>query len=546
MPWPAGTAERQELWRLRVKNDLLSLALTDKTYEESKEIQAKRYQQVLKRINRLDADDVFENFINSFARTLDPHSSYMSPRHSEEYRIQMSLSYQGIGASLQLDEDYVTVLGVLPGGPAAIDGRMKPKDRIIAVGQGDDGTMVDVIGWELDEVVQLIRGASGTMVRLQIMPGDTAPGEADYELDLVRDKIKLEEQAAKSSILDIDRDAQSFRVGIIEVPSFYQDFDARSRGEKDFVSTTRDVRRLIGELEAEDVDGLVIDLRGNGGGHLSEATALSGLFIDSGPVVQLRDTNGRIEVLKDPEPSTVYDGPLVVLVDRYSASASEIFAAAIQDYRRGVVIGQQTFGKGTVQNLYVLDQYTRKDLEPGLGQLTLTIGKYYRVTGDSTQHRGVIPDIELPSLLDTDTGGERSRPGALPWDQITATRFSSQLPLDDTIIFLSEGQQVRSVGDPDFQYLVQDIAALDALRTQNSVSLNLELRRAELDTRRQARLDRENDRRTALGLEPLESTEKLDEAERPDILLQQAAEIATDLVLLKSGEPAFLTDLSLH
>jgi len=470
----------------------------------------------------------------------------MSPRHSEEYRIQMSLSYQGIGASLQLDEDYVTVLGILPGGPAAIDGRMKPKDRIIAVGQGGDGTMVDVIGWELDEVVQLIRGASGTMVRLQIMPGDTAPGEADYELDLVRDKIKLEEQAAKSSILDIDRDAQSFRVGIIEVPSFYQDFDARSRGEKDFVSTTRDVRRLIEELEAEDVDGLVIDLRGNGGGHLSEATALSGLFIESGPVVQLRDTNGRIEVLKDPEPSKVYDGPLVVLVDRYSASASEIFAAAIQDYRRGIVIGQQTFGKGTVQNLYVLDQYTRKDLEPGLGQLTLTIGKYYRVTGDSTQHRGVIPDIELPSLLDTDNVGESSRPGALPWDQITATRFSSQLPLDDTIIFLSEGQQVRSVGDPDFEYLVQDIAALDALRTQNSVSLNLELRRAELDTRRQARLDRENHRRTALGLEPLESTEKLDEAERPDILLQQAAEIATDLVLLKSGEPAFLTDLSLH
>ena len=546
MPWPANTAQRRELWRLRVKNDLLSLALTDKTYEESEEILAKRYKQVLKRINQLDADDVFENFINSFARTLDPHSSYMSPRHSEEYRIQMSLSYQGIGASLQLDEEYVTVLGIIPGGPAAIDGRMKPKDRIISVGQGDDGSMVDVIGWQLDEVVQLIRGASGTMVRLQILPGDTAPGEADYELDLVRDKIKLEEQAAKSSVLDIDRDGESFRVGIIEVPSFYQDFDARSRGEKDFVSTTRDVRRLIGELEGENVDGLVIDLRGNGGGHLSEATALSGLFIESGPVVQLRDTNGRIEVLKDPEPSTAYDGPLVVLVDRYSASASEIFAAAIQDYRRGVVIGQQTFGKGTVQNLYVLDQYTRKDLEPGLGQLTLTIGKYYRVTGDSTQHRGVIPDIELPSLWDTDDVGESSRPGALPWDQITATRFSSELPLDNTIVSLSEGQQVRSVGDPDFQYLVQDIAALDAIRTQNSVSLNLEVRRAEMDARRQARFDRENDRRVALGLEPLESAEKLDEAERPDILLQQAAEIATDLALLNSGEPAFLTDLSLH
>ena len=546
MPWPADTAEIHELWRQRTKNDLLNLALTDKTHEEGKQVLTKRYQQVLKRINQLDADDVFENFINTFARTLDPHSSYMSPRHSEEYRIQMSLSYQGIGASLQLDDDYVTILDIILGGPAAIDGRMKPKDRIIAVGQGENGPMVDVIGWQLDDVVQLIRGASGTLVRLQILPGETAPGEAGYELDLVRNKIKLEEQAAKSSILDIDRDAQSFRVGIIKVPSFYQDFDARNRGEKNFVSTTRDVRRLIEELEAENVDGLVIDLRGNGGGHLSEATALSGLFIEYGPVVQLRNTNGRIEVLKDPEPSTAYKGLLVVLVDRYSASASEIFAAAIQDYRRGIVIGQQTFGKGTVQNLYMLDQYTRKNTDPGLGQLTLTIGKYYRVTGDSTQHRGVIPDIELPSLLNTDNVGESNQPGALPWDQITATQFSSQLPLDNTIIFLSDGQQVRSVGNPDMQYLVQDIAALDEIRKQNSVSLNLEARRAEMDALRQARLDRENRRRAALGLEPLESTEELDEAERPDILLQQAAEIATDLALLKSSQSAFLTNLGLH
>ena len=546
MPWPADTVEMHELWRQRTKNDLLSLTLTDKTHEQGKEVLTKRYQQVLKRINQLDADDVFENFINTFARTLDPHSSYMSPRHSEEYRIQMSLSYQGIGASLQLDDDYVTILGIIPGGPAAIDGRMKPKDRIISVGQGEEGTMVDVIGWQLDDVVQLIRGASGTMVRLQILPGETAPGEAGYQLDLVRNKIKLEEQAAKSSILDIDRDAQSFRVGIIKIPSFYQDFDARSRGEKDFVSTTRDVRRLIRELGTEDVDGLVIDLRGNGGGHLSEAMALSGLFIEDGPIVQLRNTKRRIEVLKDPEPSTAYDGPLAVLVDRYSASASEIFAAAIQDYRRGIVIGQRTFGKGTVQNLYVLDQYTRKNADPGLGQLTLTIGKYYRVTGVSTQHRGVIPDIKLPSLLDTDNVRESSRPGALPWDQITGTQFNSQMPLENTIIFLSEGQQVRSIGDPDLEYLVKDIAALNEIRKQKSVSLNLEARRAEMDALSQARLDRENHRRAALGLEPLESSEELDEAERPDILLQQAAEIVTDLTLLRSSRPAYLTDLSQH
>ena len=414
LPWAATPAEMQDIWRKRVKNDALSLMMADKTWKETGDILRKRYQRVLDRINELDSDDVFETFMNSFARTLDPHSNYLSPRQSEEYRIQMSLSYQGIGASLQLDEDFVQVMNVIPGGPAAIDGRLKANDRITAVGQGNSGEMVDVVGWQLDDVVQLIRGPSGSKVKLQILAGDAAPGAPETTLELTRDKIKLEEQAAKKDVIPVQRNGETVNIGVITVPSFYQDFDARNRGEKDYISTTRDVRRLLGELRKEKIAGLVLDLRGNGGGHLTEATSLTGLFIDRGPVVQLRHTNGLIEVLDDPEPAVAYSGPLVVLVDRFSASASEIFAAAIQDYRRGLVIGQQTFGKGTVQNLYELDQYApRSAPDQGLGQLTLTMGKFYRVNGGSTQHKGVIPDITLPSAIDSERD-RREQPRTRP------------------------------------------------------------------------------------------------------------------------------------
>ena len=301
LPWATTPAEMQDLWRRRVKNDALSLLLADKTWKETGDVLRKRYQRVLDRTNGLDSDDVFETFMNSFARTLDPHSNYLSPRQSEEYRIQMSLSYQGIGASLQLDEDFVQVMNVIPGGPAAIDGRLKPNDRITAVGQGNGSEMVDVVGWQLDDVVQLIRGPSGSKVRLQILAGDAVPGSAETTLDLTRDKIKLEEQAAKKSVMPVKRNGETVNIGVITVPSFYQDFDARNRGDKDYISTTRDVRRLLGELRKEKIAGLVLDLRGNGGGHLTEATSLTGLFIDQGPVVQLRHTNGLIEVLDDPD-----------------------------------------------------------------------------------------------------------------------------------------------------------------------------------------------------------------------------------------------------
>jgi carboxyl-terminal processing protease len=540
-PWLTTPEEMQDLWRQRVTNDALSLTLADKEWDDAADVLRKRYARVLKRINELDSDDVFESFMNSFARTLDPHSSYLSPRQSEEYRIQMSLSYQGIGASLQLDDELVAVLNVIAGGPASIDGRLAPNDRITAVGQGKEGDLVDVVGWQLDDVVQLIRGPSGTSVRLQILPADATPGADQYMLDLVRDKVKLEEQAAAAERIEIERDGQTRHIGVISVPSFYQDYDARSRGEEDYVSTTRDVRRLINELEDEGIDGLVIDLRGNGGGHLSEATSLTGLFVGDGPIVQLKDTNGRIEVLEEEATEPAYSGPLALLVDRFSASASEIFAAAIQDYRRGVVIGQQTFGKGTVQNLYVLDQYARRVPDPGLGQLTLTIGKYYRVTGGSTQHRGVLPDIDLPSAVDPETIGESSRDRALPWDQIKPTGFSAGQPLDSEIAFLTKYQSNRMQGDPDMDFLLSDIEAIDEMRSQQSVSLNIDERKLEREERREKRLQRENERRLAVGLDPIESLEDISEEEQRDVLLDQAAEILTDLAGLNDTNTSMQT-----
>ena len=466
--WAGNKAQLDEIWRKRVKHDGLNLLLTDTEWEESRTKLQKRYKRVLKQINQVNSDDVFEIFMNSFARTLDPHSSYLSPRNSEEYRIQMSLSYFGIGASLQTEDEYVKVMNVIAGGPAAQDGTLQEADRIIGVGEGQSGEIVDVIGWRLDDVVQLIRGEEGTVVRLQILPGGALPGDPHSILELTRGQVKLEEQAAKSNIIDVERDGRAVKIGVIEVPSFYRDYQAQQAGDKDFKSTTRDVQRIIGELTAEGVDGVVVDLRGNGGGHLSEATMLSGLFIDQGPVVQLRYAHSRVEVLKDPVPSVAYNGPLAVLVDRFSASASEIFAGAIQDYERGVVIGQQTFGKGSVQNLYNLDQFVPRSEGEGLGQLTLTIGKYYRVTGDSTQNRGVLPDIELPSVIDADEFGESTRPRALPWDQIRQTRFKAGSSLDAQIATLAANLEARLDEDPDHAYLLDDLAAVRANRQRDN------------------------------------------------------------------------------
>jgi carboxyl-terminal processing protease len=540
LPWARNAAELDEIWRLRVKNDALGLALAEKEWPEIQDILHKRYSRFLKRMDQVNSDDVFETFMNSFAHTLDPHSSYLSPRNSEEYRIQMSLSYFGIGASLQIEDDYVMVINIIPGGPAALDGELQPNDKITAVAQGEDGELIDVVGWRLDDVVQMIRGPADTVVRLQVMPAGALPGAEEKVISMTRNQVKLEEQAAKSQIIKMPRDGREWSIGVIEVPSFYRDYRALSNGDKDYTSTTKDVKRLIGELEEQGIDGLVIDLRDNGGGHLTEATALSGLFIDNGPVVQLRNSNGRISRLDDPDPvpRVAYNGPLAVLVNRYSASASEIFAAAIQDYARGVIIGQQTFGKGTVQNLYSLDQYVRRPEDEGLGQLTLTIGKYYRVTGESTQHRGVEPDISLPSHIDTTVVGESVRDSALPWDTIRTTKFRAGEPLDTTINSLTASYINRSKDDPDFQYLLDGIKDIEEVRSRKTVSLNIDTRRKEREDNMARRLERENIRRAALQLEPVESVEALEKLEPPDVHLDQAADIVTDLAVLREVKAA--------
>ncbi len=531
--WPADQATMDELWRKRVKNDALSLMLTGKSWTDAAEVLRKRYERVLKRVDQVTSEDVFENLMNAYARAFDPHSSYFSPRSSEEYRIQMSLNYDGIGASLQLVDDYVTIMNVLEGGPAAVAGTLKVNDRITGVGQGHEGSFTDVIGWRLDDVVQLIRGKAGTSVRLQVLPAGAAPGTPEKVLEFTRGKVTLEAQAAHKEVKTVARNGRNLKIGVITVPGFYQDIDAQNAGDENYRSTTRDVLKLVNELKSESIDGLVLDLRNDGGGYLPEATALTGLFIDHGPVVQLRDTSGRLEVLDDPETKAAYDGPLAVLVDRLSASASEIFAGAIQDYHRGVILGQTTFGKGTVQNLVKLDRWSN---EPINGQLTVTIGKFYRVTGESTQHRGVEPDVPLVSLLDTKEIGESALESALPWDRIAGVPFktsggSSAAP---PVATLATEEDLRAQRDPDYKWLVSDIAAIDQVRDQHSVSLNLKVRRDERTRLEKERLDRENSRRAAKSLPPLKSIEELekskDKDDAADVVLDQAAQVMADMV----------------
>ena len=527
-PWPANTAEMNELWRKRVKNDALSLITAGKQWNEAADILRKRYEHVAKRMDQSKPEDVFEAFMNAFVLSLDPHSNYFSARSSEEYNIQMSLSYEGIGASLQLTDDYVTVIDVIAGGPAATSGKLAANDRITAVGEGKNGELTDVIGWRLDDVVQKIRGPGGTSVRLQLLPAGAAPSSPQKVVEFTRNRISLEAQAAHKALRVVQRNGRDVKVGVITVPSFYQDYDASRAGAKDFRSTTRDVQRLIGELKKDGADVLIMDLRANGGGYLPEAESLTGLFIDRGPVVQLRDTTGRIEVDDDPDPAVFYSGPMIVLVDRFSASASEIFAGAIQDYGRALIVGQQTYGKGTVQNAHPLN-YTIFGRKPDLGQLNVTIGKYYRITGESTQDRGVTPDIALPSLIDANEVGESTRDRALPWDHIEPATFKVEGDLKLTTASLEKLHEERTANSADFRYLHDDIAALDAMRNQKTVSLNLKTREAERQRLDSERLERENTWRASHDVKPVKSLEEIKDDAAAGILLDEASQIAADL-----------------
>ena len=497
--WFDDIEELENLWQKKTHNDLLTLILAGQSKEMAIEVLEKRYRRFIRKVNLFDEEDVISIFLNAFVHTLDPHSNYLNPTQSEEYAIQMSLSYQGIGARLNLADEQVQVVNIIPGGPAARDGRLKPMDKIIGIMDEKNKTITDLIGWDLDEVVKLIRGPKGTRVTLQIVPSDSNPDETPYLLTLQRDEVALEEQAASSLIETLEIRDKTYNIGLVTIPSFYQDYQARSKGEAKYRSTSEDVKKLVHNLLEIGIDALVIDLRGNSGGLLTEATALTGLFIDDGPVVQLKDTRNKIEIIEDPIPGSVYEGPLAVIVDRYSASASEIFAGAIQDYSRGIVVGQQTFGKGTVQNLYHLDRYSRFQSKKGFGQLTLTIGKFYRVSGQGTQNRGVIPDIRLPSFIDEEVVGEDTKKNTLPWDQIMSLEYDSDLSFHQSIEKLKKNFAEKSKENLPLLFIQEDIDQITEQNKQTKLSLNYEKRKIKRDQFKKVTQDRRTKRLEELG-----------------------------------------------
>lgn len=497
--WFDDIEELENLWQKKTHNDLLTLILAGQSKEIAIEVLEKRYRRFIRKVNLFDEEDVISIFLNAFVHTLDPHSNYLNPTQSEEYEIQMSLSYQGIGARLNLADEQVQVVNIIPGGPAARDGRLKPMDKIIGIMDEKNKTITDLIGWDLDEVVKLIRGPKGTRVTLQIIPSDSNSDETPYLLTLQRDEVALEEQAASSLIETLEIRDKTYNIGVVTIPSFYQDYQARSKGEAKYRSTSEDVKKLVQNLLEIGIDALVIDLRGNSGGLLTEATALTGLFIDDGPVVQLKDTRNKIEIIEDPISGSVYEGPLAVIVDRYSASASEIFAGAIQDYSRGIVVGQQTFGKGTVQNLYHLDRYSRFQSKKGFGQLTLTIGKFYRVSGQGTQNKGVIPDIRLPSFIDEEVVGEDTKKNTLPWDQIMSLEYDSDLSFHQSIEKLKKNFAEKSKENLPLLFLQEDIDQITEQNKQTKLSLNYEKRKIKRDQFKKVTQDRRTKRLEELG-----------------------------------------------
>ncbi len=498
-PWPKNRIELEGLWQKALINDILNLLMDDKSPAEVKQTLSKRYRSQLNRVSQTNSEDVFQIFMNSFAHTFDPHTEYFSPRSSENFSINMSLSLEGIGAMLGVEDEYVKVVRLIPAGPADKSGQLKPDDRITGVGQGSDGEFVDVVGWRLDDVVDLIRGPKETVVRLRIIPANALDNHKTKSVSIVRNTVKLEEQAAHKEIIEIKDKDRPYKLGVIIIPTFYLDFNALSSGSKDYKSTTRDVMKLLAELREAKVDGIVVDLRDNGGGSLQEAEMLTGLFIDQGPVVQIRDANNKVEKLYDDDPQMYWDGPLAVVVNRLSASASEIFAGAIQDYARGIIIGEDTFGKGTVQSLVNLDY----------GQLKLTSAKFYRISGASTQHRGIVPDIAYPSLYDKTKIGESSLDAALPWDTIGGVSHRFYIDMRPLVSKLKELHQRRMASDPDYLYVYQMTDYLAKLRSRTDISLNRNVRKLEEQQIRKKRLDMENVRRNAKGLQPLKTIEAL-------------------------------------
>lgn len=503
----------RDLWRDQVRNQLLNLVLAEQSVDEAAQRLKRRFEAQITRLEQTRSLDVVSNFLNAYTRTFDPHTVYYSPRQAENFDINMSLQLQGIGAVLQTEDEMTQVVNLIPGGPAERAGELKAADRILGVAQENE-QMVDVVGWRLDEVVQLIRGPQDSTVQLEILPAGAAVGSPSKIITIVRDTVQLEDQSAKSEILELD----GRKLGVINVPTFYTDFAARQRGESDYRSTTRDVSRLLEELKRDNIEGLILDLRGNGGGALQEANSLTGLFIPTGPVVQIRGTGRRQQVLADQDPRVQWDGPLVVLVDRSSASASEILAGAIQDYERGLIVGNQTFGKGTVQAVLPL----------GAGQIKLTQAKFYRISGESTQNKGVMPDIALPWSMDPEIVGEGVLDRAMPWDTISPAPYRIYGDLDDVVAPLDQQHRLRTEQDPAFVFWRNYFDELNEQANDTQLRLSIDQREAFQEDQRLALLDIENQRRAALGLEPVDTFDRIEAQE----ILMEAGLKETGLILL--------------
>ncbi|TPG04018.1 tail-specific protease [Rhodanobacter glycinis] len=478
--WPKDQAELDDLWRKRTMNDWLRLKLAGKPDAEIRKTLDKRYAGYIERVKQLDGEDAFQTFMTAYAETTDPHTDYLGPRAAQNFDIAMKLSLEGIGAVLQARDDYTQIRELVPAGPAIKSGKIQVGDRIVGVGQGDSGPITDVIGWRLDDVVNLIRGKKDTTVRLEVLPGDTGLDGKHEIVTLVRKKVSIEEQAAKKKIVDIKDGDVTRKIGVIELPTFYSDFGARSAGDKNFKSATRDVAKLLGELKTAGVQGVVVDLRNNGGGSLAEANSLTGLFIDKGPVVQVRDSKGQVEEQGDDDAGMAWSGPLAVLVNRGTASASEIFSAAIQDYHRGLIVGEPTFGKGTVQNLVDLDRFSQSDSEqPQLGELKMTIQEFFRINGGSTQLKGVTPDIAFPKNGDDKDFGESTYDNALKWTQIAPADYQPVANLNAYLPQLLQLHGDRVAKSPAWKLMLDELAQYKTMRDKTAISLNLATREVE-------------------------------------------------------------------
>ncbi len=539
--WARSDDEMRELWHKRVKNDWLQLKLSGKDDKSIVATLDARYQHALKRNARLKSEDAFQAFMNAYTMAIEPHTNYMGVRAAEDFDIAMKLSLVGIGAVLMEKDEYTTIRELIPGGPAALSGQVKVGDRILGVAQGANGAMTDILGWRLDDSVTLIRGASDSVVLLDVLPAEAGPNDRPKQVSLIRKKITIEEQAARKSVLSVMDGKATRHVGVISLPSFYQDFDARQKGDPEFKSATRDVARLLGELKQEKVDGVLIDLRNNGGGSLSEAIELTGLFIGKGPVVQQRNARGKITVENDSTTKALWAGPLGVLINRGSASASEIFAAAIQDYGRGLVIGEPSFGKGTVQTMINLDQLVKND-KPQFGELKMTIAQFFRINGGTTQLRGVRPDILFPTVPDEENLGESSYDNALPWMQIKAAGYTPSANLKHLLPTLLVRHEERVKKDRDFQFLQEDLAELKLQRRKNQVSLNAAERQKERQIQEARQVSREVLRKEGKSADETNLTQETGSAIKPALMDDglQAAErnLNSELAAEKSRRKA--------